>query len=278
MKAHDLVDRTVLEIGCGKGEFLVMMVEAGIGKGIGIDPGVHPERIAPALADRVDWIADFYSEEYAHLDADAVVCRHTLEHIPDVLGFMSMLRTAIGDRPGTAVLFELPDVLRVLEEVAFWDVYYEHCSYFTLGSLARLFRRAGFEVHDLDVDYDGQYLLLEASPSTTPAPGPPRDRRRSGRRRRGRPPLRAGIRGSGVVVARSLASRTGPRWSHGDLGWGVQGCVLSHQPRRWRRPRAGPGRRRHQPAQARFPHGRDGPRGGRTGVAAPRIHPRWSWR
>jgi hypothetical protein len=62
------------------------------------------------------------------------------------------------------VLFELPDVARVLREVAFWDVYYEHCSYFTAGSLARLFRANGFEVLDLRLDYDDQYLLLEARP------------------------------------------------------------------------------------------------------------------
>ena len=36
--------------------------------------------------------------------------------------------------------FELPDSRRVFDEVAFWDIYYEHCSYFTPGSLARLFR------------------------------------------------------------------------------------------------------------------------------------------
>jgi SAM-dependent methyltransferase len=171
---YDLRGRSVLEIGCGKGEFLTWMVEAGAGQGIGIDPGVHPERIDSDVADRLTWIADFYSERYAHLAADAVVCRHTLEHIAPVGEFMSMVRRAIGDRLDTVVLFELPDVKRVLEEVAFWDVYHEHCSYFSLGSLARLFRRSGFEVLHLELDYDDQYLLIEARPSsTTPAPGEP---------------------------------------------------------------------------------------------------------
>lgn len=170
---YDLHGKSVLEIGCGKGEFLVWMVEAGAGRGTGIDPGVHPERIDSALADKLTWIADFYSESYAHLEADAVVCRHTLEHIAPVGDFMRMVRRAIGDRPETIVLFELPDVARVLDEVAFWDVYHEHCSYFSLGSLARLFRSTGFEVLHLELDYDGQYLLVEARPSTVPAPGEP---------------------------------------------------------------------------------------------------------
>jgi len=165
VEKYDLAGRSVLEIGCGKGEFLTWMVEAGAGSGIGIDPGVHPERIDSAVADRLTWIADFYSESYAHLAADAVVCRHTLEHIAPVGEFMAMVRRAIGDRLDTIVLFELPDVKRVLEEVAFWDVYHEHCSYFSMGSLARLFRRSGFEVLHLELDYDGQYLLIEARPS-----------------------------------------------------------------------------------------------------------------
>jgi hypothetical protein len=88
---------------------------------------------------------------------------------------MDMVRRSIGDRPDTIVLFELPDVKRVLEEVAFWDVYYEHCSYFSLGSLARLFRATGFEVLHLELDYDDQYLLIEARPSTIPAAGRPLD-------------------------------------------------------------------------------------------------------
>ena len=46
----------------------------------------------------------------------------------------------------------------------FEDIYYEHCSYFSPGSLGRLFRKCSFSILDLRTDYDGQYLLLEARP------------------------------------------------------------------------------------------------------------------
>lgn len=170
---YDLHGKSVLEIGCGKGEFLVNMIEQGAGSGIGIDPGVHPERIAPELEGKLTWIADYYSPAYNHLKADAVVCRHTLEHISPVGDFMRNIRAAIGDQPDTIVLFELPDVLRILEDAAYWDVYYEHCTYFSAGSLARLFRATGFEVLEVTREYDDQYLVIEAKPSTVPAPGEP---------------------------------------------------------------------------------------------------------
>jgi len=160
---YQLTGRTVLEIGCGKGEFLALMAEAGIGRGIGIDPAVKPERIASSAADRLTWLARRFTEADAALIGDAVVCRHTLEHVGPVRDFVAGLRRAIGDR-SPVVLFELPDTMRVLEEGAFWDVYYEHCSYFSAGSLARLFERCGFEVLDLRTEYDDQYLVLEARP------------------------------------------------------------------------------------------------------------------
>jgi len=62
------------------------------------------------------------------------------------------------------LLFELPDTKRVLDEAAFWDVYYEHCSYFTCESLVHAFRASGFQVLDVSSVFDDQYLLVEAVP------------------------------------------------------------------------------------------------------------------
>jgi hypothetical protein len=86
----------------------------------------------------------------------------TLEHIQPTAEFVSTVRRSIGDRSDTIVFFQVPDVVRVLREQAFWDIYYEHCSYFSPGSLARLFRECGFDVIDLWRDYGDQYLMIEA--------------------------------------------------------------------------------------------------------------------
>jgi hypothetical protein len=160
--------KTALEIGCGKGEFLVTLCERSGASGVGIDPGYRPERTASEAADRLQFIQDFYGPKYRHLQADHVSCRHTLEHIHEVRTFMELVRQSIGDRPHVDVFFELPDAERVLTEPAFWDIYYEHCSYFTYGSLARLFRRTGFDVTNLWKAYDDQYLMLEAKPVDGP--------------------------------------------------------------------------------------------------------------
>ena len=167
---YDLRGKTILEIGCGKGEFLELICTLGDNRGIGIDPAHVPGRSSTEAASRVEFIEDFYSEKYAHLKADMVCCRHTLEHIAPTLDFMRMVRRAVGDAPDTLVFFEVPDVLRVLREGAFWDIYYEHCSYLSLGSLARVFRASGFEVTDLELAYDDQYSLIMARPTDAPSP------------------------------------------------------------------------------------------------------------
>ena len=68
----------------------------------------------------------------------------------------------MGNRLDTVVLFQVPDVERILDECAFWDIYYEHCSYFSRQSLRQLFECCRFEVLNLSTNYEAQYLLIEA--------------------------------------------------------------------------------------------------------------------
>jgi len=164
VKTYNLHNSRVMEIGCGKGDFLVYLCERGPNTGVGFDPAFVPERQTSEAAHRIEFIQDLYSEKYSHIGADFVCCRHTLEHIPNTLEFLQMIRRSIGDRLDTTVFFDVPDIRRVLSELAFWDIYYEHCSYFGLGSLARIFRMAGFEILHVGREYDDQYLVIETRP------------------------------------------------------------------------------------------------------------------
>lgn len=161
----------VLEIGCGKGDFLVLLANRAGMRGVGFDPAWRPGPLVPDDPDAVRFVAEPFSAD-VRVDADLVCCRHTLEHVADARAFVSMVRRALGDARDTVVFFEVPDSMRILRETAFWDVYYEHCSYFTEVSLRRLFQRCGFEVLQLWHGFDGQYLLLTARPAEPAAPPP----------------------------------------------------------------------------------------------------------
>lgn len=177
--AQDLIDRydlrgkDIIEIGSDKGDFITMLCEMGDNRGVGFDPAYVPGRHPSPAADRLTFIADFYSEKYADYRADFICCKMTLEHIPDVGHFVATVRRSIGDNGDTVVFFQIPNARYVLCDVAFWDIYYEHCSYFTKGSLARLFRANGFEVKDLWTVYDDQYLMIEARPTDGAADAAP---------------------------------------------------------------------------------------------------------
>ncbi len=161
---YDLHGKDIVEIGCGQGEFLTMLCELGDNRGVGFDPAYVGGRDESQAQNRITFIKDFYSERYTDYHGDFVCCKMTLEHIQHTADFVSTIRRSLGTRSNTIVFFQVPDATRVLRELAFWDIYYEHCSYFSLGSLARLFRRCGFDIISLAREYDDQYLMIEARP------------------------------------------------------------------------------------------------------------------
>jgi SAM-dependent methyltransferase len=165
IERHGLHGKEVIEIGCGQGEFLAMLCDLGGNKGVGFDPAYDTDRSEVADKNGLTFVADHYSEKYADQQADFVACKMTLEHIPDTLSFMRTVRKSIGDRAQCTVFFMVPNADYILKEGAFWDVYYEHCSYFTPQSLTTLFEAAGFAVENTASVYDDQYLCVTACPA-----------------------------------------------------------------------------------------------------------------
>lgn len=177
--AQRLIDRyavrgkEIVEIGAGKGDFLLMMTEMGNNRGWGFDPSYVPD--AGYTSERVTFVQDFYSEKYTSTQADLILCRHVLEHIEDPDAFIANVRRAVGDQRETIVFFEVPNALWTLRHGGIWDIIYEHCSYYTPTSLAALFRKHGFDVLHVEEVFGGQFLTIEAKLAgetavSTPAP------------------------------------------------------------------------------------------------------------
>jgi len=165
IECYDLYNKDIIEIGCGQGDFLLLLCELGNNRGVGFDPTYVKREKHSNAKDRVKFIQDFYSERYKNYKADLFVCRHVLEHIQNPKGFLNTIRQAIGNQPDTYVFFEVPNALYTFYRHFVWDIIYEHCSYFTPISLSRTFSSCGFHVCKLAEEYEGQYLCIDALPS-----------------------------------------------------------------------------------------------------------------
>lgn len=172
VRRYGLQKKEIMEIGCGKGEFLNLLCELGENSGVGFDPA-YAAGWGSGQGGRVRFVSDFYTDKYAELSADLIVCKMTLEHVGRPAELLSAIRSSAGKRPGSALFFQVPDTTRVLYELAFWDIYYEHCSYYSAYSLRSLLRRSGFVVTDMRKDYDGQYIICEARPGDGSMTGNP---------------------------------------------------------------------------------------------------------
>jgi hypothetical protein len=159
-----LAGRTVVEIGAGRGDFSRMLAVAGAAEVISMDPTIDPARFVSDEPRVVPLVQAFRTASDLP-NCAAVVMRHVLEHIDDPVAMLTSLRAALDQHPDVPLLVEVPDALRILEEGAFWDVYYEHCAYLTAETARELFESCGFQVHRLTRAYDNQYLLIEATAS-----------------------------------------------------------------------------------------------------------------
>lgn len=158
---YGVLGKEIVEIGCGKGEFLSLLCELGRNHGVGYDPSFVPNR-RNGIPHSIEFKRELFTSSTVQAPPDLVCCKMTLEHIGATRSFVQAIRRIASRERGTVVFIQVPDVRRILWEAAFWDVYYEHCSYFSPDSLQRVLRDAGFDVLRMETGFGGQYLTIEA--------------------------------------------------------------------------------------------------------------------
>ena len=164
IEKYDLYDKDIIEIGSGKGYFLSLLCKLGNNRGIGFDPSFSGQQRIDKIT-QIKFIQDYYSEKYNNYQADLIVSRHVLEHIPDPKNFLKIIRRVIGEHTQTRLYFEVPNALKTIRRLFIWDIIYEHYSYFTSISLRHLFSICGLDINKISENYEGQFLGIEAEPN-----------------------------------------------------------------------------------------------------------------
>ncbi|MFC2053425.1 class I SAM-dependent methyltransferase [Chloroflexota bacterium] len=170
--ASDLVARyslngvDIIDIGCGKGEFLNLVCKLGNNHGTGFDPSYNQgnfNKLTETTEQAMEIIRDKYSEKYCNIKADFIICRHVLEHVDDPSALLLLIRRALKNKKEAGVYIEVPNMRYTIERLAIWDIIYEHFSYFFIYSLSRLMRSCGFKIQRINEGFEDQYICLDAS-------------------------------------------------------------------------------------------------------------------
>lgn len=157
-----------IEIGCGNGYFIQKLIERSPQhcQGWGYDPSYRGNEIL--FSGRLRFIKQFLDTGNLPKTADAVICRHVIEHIPSPLNWLRSLRKTMASFPNVRLFFETPSIEWIFKNQVFWDFFYEHCNYFSKNALFSLFEKAGMQIIHFEPVFGGQYFWWEAELTHSP--------------------------------------------------------------------------------------------------------------
>lgn len=124
-----LGNRNLVEVGCGKGFFLEML----------LDQGVDIEGCDPAYEGTNKRIKKKHFDPSIIKPAQGLILRHVLEHIQNPVKFLEELKIANG---GCGLIYiEVPCFEWICKKRVWFDIFYEHVNYFRLSDFYRIFQK-----------------------------------------------------------------------------------------------------------------------------------------
>lgn len=163
---YHLEGKRIIEIGCGGGEFLSMMEEAGADvQGIEYSETLVRQAEAEGLRVYRQFLEEG-AEEIPGAPYDAFYILSFLEHNPDPCAYLRRIaRNLTDDAVG---IVEVPDVDMVLREHLYSEFIQDHLLYFTEDTLRRTLEHCGFEVLACSSIWHGYVLSAEVRKRRAP--------------------------------------------------------------------------------------------------------------
>lgn len=144
IKENDLQDKKILEVGCGKGEYMDFMEAAG-GNVTGIEHLQESVAYGQSKGHRI--YRQFIEDHNTVIEGgpyDAFYIMNFLEHIPDPGEFIQGIAANLTDN-GVGIV-EVPNIDMILAQSLYSEFIQDHLSYFTSSSLRNILELNGFEV------------------------------------------------------------------------------------------------------------------------------------
>lgn len=164
-RQYKLAGSRIMEIGCGKGGFLHLICSNNNATGHGYDTSC--EKSGWTDDGRVCFYQRYATAADAHTPTALILCRHVVEHVPEIGAFFELLHQISTDAGNAPIYIETPDWDWIAENNSHWDVFYEHCNYFSTNALANLARLHGFSVIRHYCVFGTQYQAIEIEPATS---------------------------------------------------------------------------------------------------------------
>ncbi|MBF0436863.1 MAG: methyltransferase domain-containing protein [Magnetococcales bacterium] len=162
--AHDLIGKSILELGSGNGGMLDVMNEAGM-VATGLEASAGSVRTGQELGRRMiaGYLNDF--DRLPGAPYDAFITLNFLEHVPEL---DRMIQKIYSNTAAGAVGFvTVPNLEYLLASRCYYEFVADHVSYFTTATLRFAFEKNGFEVldcHTINNDNDILAIVRKRQP------------------------------------------------------------------------------------------------------------------
>ena len=144
-------EHLVVELGSNDGYLLQGFVERGI-PALGIEPAGNVAEVA--IERGIPTLVAFFGADTARQliaegrRADLLVANNVLAQVPDLNDFVGGIKLLLA--PGGVATIEVPHLMRLLECNQFDTIYHEHYSYFSLGTIQRIFSAHEMTIFDVE--------------------------------------------------------------------------------------------------------------------------------